>query len=233
MPRTAGRKRPSPELGRLAHELRTPLAAIQSMADAMHGGHLGQIENERHLAYLASIRDTARHALAVIQAMLEAPAPSEGSAAAVDLSELTAQVVAGLGTIAARNGARLDFRSPAQRLTARANATDVRQMLINLVSNALAHAGGTAEVTVRIAPTADGFVGIEIADNGPGIADAVVERVMAGLPVDGKADPAFGNRVRLGLTLTKSLAEANGGRLELSSSPAGTSARIVLPAADG
>ncbi|MBS0241616.1 MAG: HAMP domain-containing histidine kinase [Proteobacteria bacterium] len=234
--RPPGRKRHSAEIRRLAHELRTPLAAIQSMADALHGGHLGKVGNERHLAYLASIRDTARHALAVMAGMLGTgdPAPTHpaDAPAATDLATLAAEVVTSLASIADQRGAKLAFLQPPRGLLVQAPATDIRQMLINLVSNGLSHGGRGAEIAITIAPVKGGFGAIEVSDDGPGIAQAVLDRVTSGAPIDATASPAFRDRVRLGLTLTKSLAEANGGRLELKSGAKGTRARIVLPLAE-
>lgn len=221
------------DLERLAHELRSPLAAIQSTADALAGGHLGPVDP--HLAgYLASIRDTARHALAVIARMAgtgHGLAGSDGRAEPIELAQLAAAVVGGMRLLGARSGVRLEVDAGGAPVIAWASPTDVRQMLINLVSNGIAHAGGGA--TVSVATGSDGREAwIEIADDGPGVAAGVLARLDAGAPLD--ADPvAPGARIRLGLTLTRQLAQASGGRLEIASGPGGTRARMVLPVPPG
>jgi two-component system OmpR family sensor kinase len=220
-------------LDRLAHELRTPLAAIQSMAEALVGGHLGRIEDERHAGYVASIADTARHALAVVDSMLVArpalaPEP-DPAALVVDVSAVARDVAASMAMLAARAGVRLALDATAPVLAA-ARGTDVRQMLINLVSNGLVHAGGGVTVGIGTG-AAGGMAWIDVTDDGAGIPQGVVDRLEAGEPLDGAADAETAGRVRLGLTLTRALAAANGGRLELGATPAGTRARIVLPAA--
>ena len=220
-----------PGLDRLAHEIRTPLAAIQSMAEALAGGHLGRMESERHRAYVASMAETARHALAVMEAML----PAGGSAAArepafpvsVDLAALSRVVVAEMAVLAARRGVRLAV-GPGRGcpVHAVARATDVRQMLINLVSNGIAHGGAGGTVTLSTG-RGDSEAWLEVADDGPGVPEDVLARIEARVPLEaGDVEPS--SRMRLGLTLTKALAEDNLGRLELVSGTQGTRARIIL-----
>lgn len=220
------------DLDRLAHELRSPLAAIQSMAEALADGHLGPVD-PRHATYLASIRDTARHALAVIARMVGAAHDLGGTFRGpepVELTWLAAEVAQGMRLLAARAGVRLEAVVGNPPVIARASPTDVRQMLINLMSNGIAHAGGGA--TIAVTTGSDGREAwIEVADDGPGVAAGVLDRLATGIPLDGDTEGAAGSRIRLGLTLTRQLAAANGGRLEIASSPEGTSARIVLPVA--
>ncbi len=239
----------SSDLGPLAHELRTPLAAIQSLADAMLGGHLGDVESRRNVAYLASIRDTARHALAVVDAMvgrsvmdgrsvmLGRPLGSEsrchGTPTGVNIALAAREVADGLAALAARAGVSLRVACP-DGLAVLGNATDVRQMLINLVSNAVAHGGDGAEVAVTAAAEEEaegtGFVAIAVTDTGRGIPRHVIDRLEAGLSVVAERGSGDADRVRLGLSLTKALAENNGGRLDIRSRPGQTVARLLLPA---
>lgn len=219
-------------LDRLAHEIRTPLAAIQAMADALSGGHLGAMENPRHALYVASMAETARHALAVVEAML-ANHGTRGSVAdascSIAVGALAHEVVLGMSLLAARSGVRLDNGSGGDEITAKVRATDLRQMLINLVANGIGHAGGGATVTVGVGRD-NGEAWVEVADDGPGIPVAVLERFAAGTPLDGASATDVSMRVRLGLSLTRALAEANAGRLDIVTGQSGTRVRIVLPA---
>ena len=223
-----------PDLDRLVHELRTPLAAIQSTAEALAGGHLGAID-ARHAAYLESIRETARHAIAVVEAMLVRGRSAEPDQRhmpnRVDLRGAAADVVAAMATLAARAGVRLQVDAGADTVLALARPTDVRQMLINLVSNGLAHAGSGATIQLSVGSDGGDTVWLEVADDGPGIRPGIIELLEAGAPLDAAADPSFASRVRLGLSVTRSLAVANRGWLQLTSGATGTRARLVLPAA--
>lgn len=223
-------------LEQLAHELRTPLAAIQSMAEALCGGHLGLMENSRHAGYVQSIAETAKHALAVVDAMLLRPLGEtkevEDVSCGLDVAAVARDVVAGMAVLAARAGVRLEVRdSGGSGPHAKACGTDVRQMLINLVSNGIMHAGGGATVRVETG-SQDGVVWVAVTDDGSGIPQIVLDRLEMGLPLDVVANGASASRMRLGLMLTRSLADANGGRLEIETGADGTRARVLLPASD-
>ncbi len=225
------------DLDRLAHELRTPLAAIQSTADALANGHLGSID-PRHAAYLAGICETARHALAVIGDMVGAVQPASAALACrsahVDLHSIVAEVVSGMAMLAARAGVRLSAEVNGHGARAWGSATDVRQMLINLVSNGISHGGGGATVRVTVGRNGAGEVWLDVTDDGPGFPPGVSEQLEAGALLDEKGlVGSFPPRARLGLRLTRQLAAANGGRLELLSGPDGTRARVVLSATPG
>jgi len=222
-------------LDRVAHEIRTPLAAIQSMAEALSGGHLGSMENRRHLAYVQSIAETARHALAVVEAMLQRSGAERNAAVHVteriDLAAVGREVASGMAMLAARSGVRLDVSRCQIETPALARATDVRQMLINLISNGITHAGGGAKMSIATGHAMDGGAWIEVVDDGAGIPPDVLARLDSGTPLDGNLEGASPNRVRLGLALTRALASSSGGRLEISSGSNGTTARVVLPGA--
>jgi signal transduction histidine kinase len=217
------------DLQRLAHDLRTPLAAIQSTAEALAGGHLGALD-PRHAAYLASIGDTARHALAVLDEAMHPGDASCGPAGEVlQIRDLAGEVISALEALAAAEGVRLEVANGAVDARACARATEVRQMLINLVSNGITHAGRGSTVSLAWGAGSRAEVWIEVADDGPGIPAEVLARLRDGVPTDGKI--AGDQRRRLGLVLTRDSARACGGRLELVTGRLGTRAKIVLPAA--
>jgi len=221
-------------LDRLAHELRTPLAAIQSMAEALAEGYLGPMENEQHAGYVRSIAGAAKHALAVVEAMLPSAAGMPAVQArpeALDVAALARDVVAGMSLLAARAGVHLiadtDTGVP---VCARACSTDVRQMLINLVSNGIVHAGGGSTVCVGVQSSGNGLVAIRVADDGCGIPREILDTLEAGAALNPIVGAPTGSRLRLGLTLTRALADANGGRLEVKRGQIGTEACVILPA---
>ncbi len=229
-PPPSGWAGPGRELRHLAHELRTPLSAILSLADVLQGGHLGAIANARHRDYLVNMRDTARHALAVIETMLEHPSGLREAAlpaAGLDLERVIVEVVAGMSGLAARSGATLSVVTGTGGALVAADATAVRQMLINLVANSLAHAGGGVTVTIMTGTGAGRQVWAEVADNGPGLPASVIVRLASRAALEA---PDSSGRPQLGLSLTRALAEANGGRLELASGPAGARARLIFAA---
>jgi signal transduction histidine kinase len=192
------------------------------------------MENGRHAGYVRCIGETAKHALAVVEALLPSAAgvsPWQSCSDGFDVAALAGDVVAGMSLLAARAGVHLvgDTNAIDARTSAQVCPTDVRQMLINLVSNGIVHAGGGS--TVRVSTErGDGLVSICVADNGPGISQEIIECLEAGAPLESVSAVTAGSRLRLGLTLTRALAVANGGRLEISSGAGGTEVRIILPA---
>lgn len=227
---------PSPAAGgfnRLAHELRTPLAAIQALADALAQGYLGPVDNPRHVSYVASIRETARHALAVVDGMTgrNAGVPSSEHPVTVDLAEISRELVASLALLAARTAVRIEVSDLCKPALCAVNSTEFRRMLLNLLTNALLHGGAGAVVQVHTGAAADGHVFVEVVDNGPGIPNGIIERLALGATLDDAE--AEGARARIGLVMTQALAGANGGRLEIVSNGQGTRARLLLRAAEG
>ncbi len=219
-------------IARLAHELRAPVSAIFSAADVMAEGHLGAVEDERYHGYIVGIRDTARHLLGVVETMLRNPESAiENDAngpAKADVCAVVAEVAHGLGALADTAGIILTVDLAPRALVIVAERTALRQMIYNLLSNALRHAGPGALVTARTGRTTHGEIWLEIEDDGPGIPDAIVERTMqAGIPSD------CGTGAGLGLPLTRKLAETAGACLSLISDASGTRARLTFLKATG
>jgi signal transduction histidine kinase len=192
------------------------------------------MENEQHVGYVRSIAGAAKHALAVVEAML----PSATGTAVVqarpetlDVAALAQDVVGGMSLLAARAGVRLvTDTATGDPICARVCPTDVRQMLINLVSNGIVHAGGGSTVCVGVQASCNGLVSIRVADDGRGIPREILDRLEAGGGFDPVVGAPDGSRLRLGLTLTRALADANGGRLEVRRGQVGTEACVILPA---
>lgn len=199
-----------------SHQLRTPLTALQLHLDALAAG-------EADAETVAAAQTEAERLHATIDELV-ALTRIEAAPDEVDVAEIVERRADAWRIRAAQAGRRLRIeRAPTAPLRVRAAA--VGQALQVLLDNALEH--GRGEVTVRITPTLPdaGMHGVQVCvvDRGPGFdPDAV-------LPSAGRdrgAAPVRGGR---GLPLARSLVEAEGGRLVLDSSPAGTRACIVLP----
>lgn len=212
---------------RLAHELRTPLAAIASLAEVMTGEHLGPLSNPRYRGYAASIEESARHALAVLERMLvvedtENTRP-ELIFAELDLNAEAEGCIASLEALAEKSGARIMAALVGGLPHVIADRRCVRQMLLNLVANSLRHGGTGVRIRVGTGYKLAGEAWLEVEDTGPGL----TARQLADIADDRSQAP--GTTTGLGLPLTRELAHSNGARLELVSRPGeGTLARIVF-----
>lgn len=260
MAATAGTPRPPPldfkqhadpalrdgAAAKLAHELRTPLSAIVSLAEIMRDERLGAMGNPRYKAYAADIHDTARHTLDLIGAMLDVDrdeANATGRAAHprleldnVDLNDIAKRCASAMQPIAARGGVAIALAPSDDVKAVHADRRAIRQIILNVLSNALRFTPTGGRITLATARRNDGTVELSVADTGSGMDPADIARVLAGTTT-AAAPP----RTRLagehagfgfGLPLVRELAEAHGGSLDIESVPEhGTRVVVTLPAA--
>ena len=215
--------RPAPpepsHIARLAHELKTPLSANAAAAEIMRDERLGPIGSEKYRGYASDIYDSARHALGVIAHMLEAArgddTPAQLSFAEVDLDDLIRGVVSAMMPLAGDAGLVLAAQVGARLPHVVADPTSVRQMLLNLITNAIKFTPAGGEIHVSARYLGDGPVTLEVCDNGPGL--------------DATAEHAARKGLGLGLPLVRAMAAANGADLVIDSAPGqGTAVRIAF-----
>jgi two-component system, OmpR family, sensor histidine kinase BaeS len=214
-------------LADITHELRTPLTVIQGNLEGLIDGvypadtaHLGPIlEETRTLARL--IDDLRTLALADRGALDLRREP-------VDLLTLANETVAAIRAAAAGTGVTITVgASDSEPATVNADPTRIREVLGNLLSNALRHTPPHGAVTVRIGPANNGWVEVAVIDTGPGIAPNVLPHVFDRF-VKSPDSPGTG----LGLAIARDLVEAHGGTIAAESEPgAGTTIRFRLPMA--
>jgi signal transduction histidine kinase len=218
-------------LANLAHELRTPLAAVIALAEIMTEEHLGPLPNERYRGYLRDIRDSARHGLALVDGLLQRDGAAEGEIEAicseVDLNETALSCLATMQPLASKAEITLSTSLDENLPRVVADARCVKQILLNLLSNSVKYAGRGANVTVRTAYELAGQAWIEVADNGPGIAPEIAASALDQVPRPAAAGSHASSG--LGLPLSRRLARANGAHLEIESGAAsGTLVRVVF-----
>ena len=212
----------------LSHELRTPLNAILASADIMKDERFGPLGDPRYVRYAADIHAGAQHILHLIERLLDpAAAPDAVSSlmnfVALDIGNELDALVSQLAPLAEHAGLTLDLDVPPRLPRVIADATSLRQMVLNLATNALKFTPAGGRVTIGAAHESDGTLAVVVADTGSGLSDDDIARLKdASLP----APPRIGG---LGLPLVRSLAEANGAELVLDSAPGqGTTARVVF-----
>ncbi|CAA9549274.1 MAG: hypothetical protein AVDCRST_MAG23-2833 [uncultured Sphingosinicella sp.] len=201
-------------IGAIGHDLRTPLASLRIRAESVPD----EAERARMVATIEDLDQT----LDDILALARAGQPSE-AARPVDVAALVEAVAEEFVDL----GKDVAFE-PAERLVATIRPNSLKRAVRNLIENAVKY-GERASVGVVEEP---GTLRILIEDDGPGIASAELDRV---------TDPFYRlepSRSRLtggsglGLAIARTIAEAHGGRLELSNRPeGGLAASILLPAA--
>lgn len=224
---------PPIDIAKLAHELKTPLSAIAVAAEIMRDERFGPITNARYQGYVTDIAASARHALDLIGRMLDRPdasqKPPELRFERLVLDDLLEGSVSTVMPLAEAKGVRIKTARDRRSLYVTADATSLRQIVFNLLTNAIKFTprGGTIDVSTTTAR--DGTVLITVADTGPGMSAGEIADALKPVPLD-VPHVREGGGLGLGLPLAASLAEANGARLTIDSAPrAGTRVQIAFP----
>lgn len=221
-------------LSRMSHEIREPLNAIIGFSDVMIEERFGPIDNVRYMGYLKDINRSGLHMLDLVNDLLDISKIEAGklelSHEAVDLNQLAAETVALLQPQA--NNHRIIIRTSLSRAVPPvvADTRSIRQILLNLVSNAIRHSPRNSQVIVSTTYEENGEVGLRIRDTGRGMSESEVKRALEPFSQLGDAARDKQGSSGLGLPLTKALVEANRAYFELDSKPGeGTIAHIQFP----
>ncbi len=221
-------------LARISHEIRTPLNAIIGFSELMIDEKFGPIVNDRYRDYLRDINKSGNHVLDLVNDLLDISKIEAGeqemSYEAVSLNETLSEAVAMLQPQANRN--RVIIRSSfASRLPdVVADLRSIRQIALNLLSNAVRYtqAGGQVIVSTAYEPTGD--VVLRVRDTGVGMSQGEIEQALKPFRQINALKRPRGDGTGLGLPLTKAMVEANRARFAISSAPGeGTMVEIVFP----
>jgi two-component system OmpR family sensor kinase len=224
-----------------SHELRTPLTTIRGFAELFRQGAAGSPDNVAGL--LGRIeREAARMGLLVqdllLLARLDQQRPLEE--APVDLAVVVSDAVLAARAVDPERPITLTVSDDAGPVVVRGDDARLRQVVGNLLNNALTHTPVGTPVAVRLC-VADDFGMIEVSDQGPGLAPEQAERVFErfyrvdaarGRPTGPDEAATAGGGTGLGLAIVAALVAAHGGTVELDTTPGqGASFRIHLPLA--
>ncbi len=206
-------------LSTMSHELRTPLNAILGFSELLCDERYGSL-NERQRRYIEHIHTGGRHLLQLINEILDLSKIEAGrfelAIESVQTSTALGEVLSAMRPLADRKSQTLSQRTEPS-LYVRADATRLRQVLMNLVGNGIKFTpeGGHVELVAR---RRDNRVQIEVRDTGPGIPFEEQERIFEAfyrLQKSGEATEGTG----LGLAITQRIVELHGGQLALDSQP--------------
>jgi two-component system, cell cycle sensor histidine kinase PleC len=204
---------------KLAHELRTPLGAVIAYAEILKDEHFGPMASDRYKSYARNIHESARHAMAVLEGMLKGEEEASGvpqlTFADIDPARIVEACLLVAEPLAEKAGLALSAEVPSNLPRVVADAVSLRQMLLNLLANAIKFARRGDRVRVTVAYDADGPLRISVVDTGPGMEHP---DHAGGKGVLCKERPSSAKAgLGLGLPLTRSLAAANGAVLAIDS----------------
>ena len=219
----------------MGHELRTPLNAIIGFSEAMKHRVFGPLGGAKYDEYASTIHASGRHLLAVVDDILDM-ARIEGGKAVLHESVFSpraalsncAQLVA---AEAERSGQLFSARVADGLPAVRGDEAKIKQIVLNLLSNAVRYTPRGGRVALSCERTIDGALVVTVADNGIGIPADALQHVFEPFRQveDDKVRKKGG--LGLGLNIAKSFAELHGAALMLESEHGrGTTARLVIPA---
>lgn len=209
------------------HELRTPLTAIKGLVETLRDGAVDDLNTRDK--FLASIEsETDRLIRLVNDLLILSRADSQALTLRRELFDLTALARDCADELATARVAIVVEGEPAR---VDADPDRIRQVLVNLLDNAIRFSPSGETVLVRIASASDG-VAVSVQDRGPGIPAAEQARVFERFYRADKARARDAGGAGLGLAIAQTLIEAHGGHIALESREGqGTTVHFTLPAA--
>jgi signal transduction histidine kinase/CheY-like chemotaxis protein len=220
-------------LSRMSHELRTPLNAILGFAQLLELEDLTEEQNEN----LHFILNAARHLLALINEVLDIAAIEAGrlplSLEPVAVADVVAEAVSLIRPLADQHQVLLVSPPVSCQVHVMGDRQRLKQILLNLLSNAVKYNRQGGRVQLECGPTGDDRMRIQVADTGPGIAPEAIDQLF--VPFERLGSEQTGvEGAGLGLPLSRRLAEAMGGTLEVATTVGqGSRFFVELPQAEG
>ncbi|RWH74202.1 MAG: PAS domain S-box protein [Mesorhizobium sp.] len=221
-------------LARISHEIRTPLNAIIGFSELMVDEKFGPVANDRYRDYLRDINRSGNHVLDLVNDLLDISKIEAGQQEmayeAVSLNDTLAETVAMMQPQANRE--RVIIRSSfASRLPeVVADLRSVRQIALNILSNAIRYTQAGGQVIVSTAYEISGDVVMRVRDTGIGMSQSEIEQALKPFKQINALKRGRGDGTGLGLPLTKAMVEANRARFTINSTPGeGTLVEVAFP----
>jgi PAS domain S-box-containing protein len=221
-------------LARISHEIRTPLNAIIGFSELMLDEKFGPVANDRYRDYLRDINRSGNHVLDLVNDLLDISKIEAGQQEmayeAVSLNETLAETVALMQPQANRERViiRSSFASKLPDVVA--DLRSVRQIALNILSNAVRYTQAGGQVIVSTAYEAQGEVVLRVRDTGIGMTPAEIEQALKPFKQINSLKRTRGDGTGLGLPLTKAMVEANRARFSIHSTPGeGTLVEVAFP----
>jgi len=220
-------------LASASHDLRTPLNAIIGFSDMIRSEVLGPVGNPRYREYVEHIHDSGKLLLNITDDILDlskieagrremAPTMLDGC----EIAEACLNVVA---IEATAKGVALGVEAE-HAVRIYADNMALRQILLNLLSNAITFTPAGGRVTVRIARENGGGAAVDVVDTGIGMTADGIEVALEPFGQIDKTSQPRGRGTGLGLPISVRLTELHGGRLTIASTPGkGTTVRATFP----
>jgi signal transduction histidine kinase len=214
----AANRHKSEFLANMSHELRTPLNAIIGFSEVLLDPTL-EVSKEEQAQFLTDVLSSGKHLLGLINEVLDLAKIESGTMElqidSVLMQDVVEAVANTMRSLAAKKEIQLRVDSDEKLAPFPMDGARVKQVLLNLVGNAIKFTPEGGRVWVR-AGSENGSVRVEVGDNGPGIAPEDQERIFQEFQQAG-SDAGKPQGTGLGLALAKKFVEMHGGQIWLES----------------
>ena len=220
-------------LANMSHELRTPLNAIIGFSDFIISGNMAGTVPPKYTEYVTDIHDSGQHLLQLINDILDLAKIETGEMPLylenVSLDEMFNTIERTMMPHARKKRVELNIPKMGDDLTVIADTRRFKQIFMNLLSNAIkfTDSGGSVSLSAELCGE---NVAVSVKDTGIGMDAAGIEESLKPFR---QVDNAISRRFEgtgLGLPLSKSLTESQGGQLEIASEPGvGTTVTVMIP----
>ncbi len=221
-------------LALMGHELRTPLNAVIGFSELIASQAFGPLGSARYVDYAGTVLKSGMDLLAIIDTVLDFAQGSDRIGTpedtAVDLYAVVSTACKLVQVRADRSQVLVDAAIPEALPAIRGDRRMLGQVVVHLLSNAIAATTPEGRVTVTIRRAEDGGLVLSVADTGIGMTPAAIADALR--PAD-RTDIFMARRFKgagLGLPLVREIAELHQGRLAITSRPGdGTTVTVALP----
>lgn len=211
-----------------SHELRTPLTAIRGYTELLK---MTESFSDNGRQSLSRVESQARRMGSLVEDLLLLARLDEGHALKleeVDLSELAVETVSDAKVTGPEH--RWQLQLPDEPVMVKADVGQLRQVLINLLSNARKHTDPGTTVVTALQRSGNGTAVLTVTDNGPGIDSAFQEHIFSRFARADAARSGSDGTTGLGLAIVDAIIQAHGGTIHVNSRPGRTEFEVRLPA---
>lgn len=221
-------------LANMSHELRTPLNAVLGFIDMMRLETFGPLGHDKYREYSSDIHTSASHLLTLISDILDVSKIEAGkmdlSDECIHLADLAETCRKLLDYRAKEKGVALNTEIALNLPELRGDDVRIKQIVLNLLTNAIKFTPAGGQVTLRMDMNQDGGIVLHVEDSGVGIAAQDLGKVLEPFGQAGDTNTLSREGVGLGLYLVKAFAEMHGGRVAVSSQlGVGTQVSVIFP----
>jgi signal transduction histidine kinase len=219
-------------LAKMSHELRTPLNAIVGFSDAILSEVFGHLQHDRYLSYITDIHTSGVHLTSLINDIFDIAKIEAGmlhlKEAVVDLGQVVSNAVNVIRPVATKAGVKVGLDVRATQLSLHVDERRIRQVLLNVLSNAIKFSPRDSTVQVTVRALEAGGVLIEVQDHGIGMDRDMIAKIGSDPITSGLISNSGEEGTGLGLPVSIALMRAHGGTLKIDSAPGQGTAVALL-----